>query len=532
MRSIKRAVKVEPGEQVSVSLFQPNLSFEYGGANVGVEIDGRIVREPVPLPFLRGADRYWFRSNSTPGFFSRSILSSARLSNTLNAHAHKSAVGQPQTSPVTRFSLFRGTYKNQPYSYLDVYVFREAPVESWSRHWLGYSSHDGVVLPAAELQAAPPEVIAALWQYVECGGSLLIIGPARVPPNWEKTRTTLDGLVSYHPGFGQCLVTQETDIAKWEPEQWRPIALMWEQSARPLQDVQTADNANRRFPVVENLRIPVRSLFVVMLLFSVLIGPVNIYVLTRARRRIWLLWTVPGFSFLTCAGVAGFMLLSEGWQGQARIEGMTILDEAGQRASSVAWLGLYTPLPPGDGLHFHPDTELTPHLLPRPNEYRSTGPPRTIDWTSDQNLRSGWITARVPAHFLVRSNEKRQEHIRVEKEPDGSLSAVNALGSPISALWVADADGKISTATTIPIDGKTALTPTLKQTTGNGARLREAFAQDWLKLVDTLSAKPEEYLRPGCYIAVLDSAPFLQPGISSATHRASRSVVFGVMKPR
>ena len=60
----------------------------------------------------------------------------------------------------------------------------------------------------------------------------------------------------------------------------------------------------------------------------------------------------------------------------------------------------------------------------------------------------------------------------------------------------------------------------------------EAFDSDWLELVDKLAAAPEAYLRPGCYIAVLDAAPFIPQGLAGATPHRCRSVVFGIGKAR
>jgi hypothetical protein len=534
LRSIKCSAEVEPGEEVPLSLFQPNLPLAYGQAGLQVAIDGRVAREPVPLPLQHNRGN---RLLSVPApaseMFSRSILAPSHLTKELDANVYKTAIGQPPFSGQSPFGSRGGIWKNKQYHYVDFYFFHEAQVSSWSNHWLSYSGYDGVVLRAADVEAISAEGKAALWQYVECGGSLLIVGSFAVPSGWNKTRTELDGLTTgYYPGFGQCLTTQEANIGKWEPEQWRLIATMWDQSARPWRDVQTRNEANRRFPVVENIHIPVRTLFLVMLVFAIVIGPVNIHVLTRINRRFWLLWTVPLVSLLTCAGVVGFMTRSEGWQGQVRIEGMTILDETTQRATSAGWLGLYTPMTPPDGLHFHHDTEVTPHLLVPPNEFR-TGSPRTIDWTrNDQNLRSGWVTARMPSHFLLRCSERRPEHLVVNREKDGSLSLLNALGAPIGSLWLADREGKIHTASAVEVGAKTTLAPTTRQAAGKGARLREAFSQDWLRLVDTVSAAPEEYLRPGHYLAVLDSAPFFPQGLRSAALRPSRSVVLGIMKTR
>jgi hypothetical protein len=537
LRSMKRTVEVQPNEKMSVSLFQPSMDWGFGNVDMQVEIDGRTAKEAGIVPYKRNRGYWMVRDTARPpDLFSRSILTPARLTGQFRSNAFKSTVGKPPFVGNSPFGMTSGTnypYKGKlvDYSYPHLYFFHEARVTSWSRHWLGYSGHDGVVLAEADLKAFRPRERAALGQYVECGGSLLILGSFRAPAAWNRTRIQLDGMTTYYPGFGQCLVVQETDINKWEPDQWHVIAAMWDRSARPWEDVQTPSDAQQRFPVVENIRIPVRTLFVVLLIFSLMIGPLNIYVLTRSRRRFWLLWTVPVVSFLTCAAVAGFMILSEGWQGYARIGGMTILDETTGRASSAGWLGLYPLTTPEGGLHFHTDTEITPHLRPERQGYR-TGSPRTIEWTDDQILRSGWVTARMPAHFLVRSSERREEHLDVSKETDGSLTVVNALGVPIVSLWVADAAGKIYTASDISAGGKATLTATARNAAGTGARLREAYSKDWLRLVDTISAAPEEYLRLGCYLAVLDSAPFFQTGLRSAVMRPSRSVILGIMKAR
>src|SRR5262249_8531219 len=133
-----------------------------------------------------------------------------------------------------------------------------------------------------------------------------------------------------------------------------------EKTSLPWRQPPTAATAAAVFPVVDDQGIPARGLFVVMLLFAVVIGPVNIYVLSRHQRRIWMFWTVPVISALTSAGVLGYMSLSEGWQSHERTQGITFLDQASGRAATLGMVGYYTPLVPRDGLHFGPDTELTP----------------------------------------------------------------------------------------------------------------------------------------------------------------------------
>ena len=62
-----------------------------------------------------------------------------------------------------------------------------------------------------------------------------------------------------------------------------------------------------------------RGLLLVVLLFAVLIGPANLFILSRKRRQIWLFWTVPLLSLLASVSVFGYAAFAEGWTGFARI---------------------------------------------------------------------------------------------------------------------------------------------------------------------------------------------------------------------
>jgi len=278
---------------------------------------------------------------------------------------------------------------------------------------------------------------------------------------------------------------------------------------------------------VENLTVPVRGMFVLMLVFSIAIGPVNLYVLARKRRRLWMLWTVPVISLLTCLGVLGYMYASEGWDAYVRSEGITVVDESAHQATTLGWLGFYAPLVPSDGLNFSQQTELTAQLRGGQNWPRS----RTMDWSLDQHLVSGWLTARVPAHFVVRSTERRLERVLVRKRPDGMYVMTNGLKADIHDIGFMSQSGKVYAADNVAAGQEAALTP-------GGASLppakidslREIYKGEWLKGIRDAGKNPETLLRPGCYVATLDSAPFMEPGLRQAGHRQGYSVVFGVMK--
>ena len=450
----------------------------------------------------------------------------------------RSAVGMPMGPPPgwmggsSRTGSFGepGPYFNKPYQYYQMHFFQAVSdqLEQWSKHWLGYSSYDGVALSGALLDAAPRDVQTALWQYVECGGTLLVLGQAKLPESWERARGTTSTFADYSPGFGRCLMTAKSPD-KWNPDEWRLVTGMWERSLGAWQQVRSPTDANKEFEIVQGLAIPVRGLFVAMVLFVVVIGPVNVAWLSRWKRRIWLLWTVPVFSLLTCAVLVGYMIATEGWYGYVRAEGITVLDETSQRAATIGWLGYYCPTTPAGGLRFGMETELTPHLNIRGGPYRGHQA-YAVDWSNGQHLYEGWITAKVPIHFLVRNNEKRAERITVRKSDDGSLALVNSLGADIKTIWLAGANGRIHTASDVRAGPEVKLQSTDQEAGGKMNKLNEAFGGTWTRWAEYMIDHPAEYLRPGCYLAVLEDAPFLEQGLRRTQSRRLRSVVFGIMK--
>src|SRR5262249_38958353 len=155
----------------------------------------------------------------------------------------------------------------------------------------------------------------------------------------------------------ECLISPDRDSASWTAED-RWSALHWGQTPFPFRSRQLSD-LNRALPPVDDLSVPVGGLFALLVGFVLVIGPANVYVLAYMRRRIWMLWTVPLVSLLTCVGVFGYMVFSEGLQGHSRACGITILDESERRATTLGRATFYCPMTPSDGLRFSAETEVT-----------------------------------------------------------------------------------------------------------------------------------------------------------------------------
>jgi hypothetical protein len=520
---VRRSVDVAPSSTATVSVF---IRVNGVGGVWRVTIDGERQREAVNVDTSR---------------------TSAWISHSQNAFYLLSSRDVEKMGLMNEASVVEG-FKNASGENEVAYLSYKSPTSEWSGNWVGYSGFDAVAITAAELREAPDAVRSALWRFAECGGSLLIIGAWEIPPQWRSRRVLSieaeeegvgawkkvwlplpETAQTYNVGFGQATMVDAAAVTSLLPAHWKAVKLSWKNSRPTHEDDRYGDivDINNAFPVVDRIGIPVRGLFVLMLAFVVVIGPINLIWLARRRKKIWMLWTVPVIALVACLAVTGYALLGEGVSATSRLESFTILDESSHRATTVGWTAFYAPIAPREGLHFSYDTELA-MVAPYHWRYRGGGADRTIDFSNDQHLDSGWVTARVPAYFKFRKSETRRERVTVRRSGD-SISVVNGLGADISAFWLADRDGKIYSAKGVRAGAEAKLSLASFGIVENKAGLRGLFtAGEWLGEMKAAERAPQRYLAPGCYLAALDTSPFVEEGLKGVETRKTRTLVYGV----
>jgi hypothetical protein len=415
----------------------------------------------------------------------------------------------------------------------------ELPSAQWSENWISYTPFDGILLSASDFTAMPPAVATALWRYAECGGQLVIFGEATPPDPWSKMeKDSVENGRIYGVGLGQCFVFPKETISTVPNSAAKAIADTFAEAARYWDALPDENGAASAFAVIDNAHVPVRATVLVMLGFVVLIGPVNLIVLSRMKRRVWMLWTIPAISFATCLLVFVYSLLREGVTPTFRCQGITMLDQSNHRATSVGAMAFYCPLTPGGGLHFGYETEVTP--LVQVWNYGPFGPSgtrREMDWTQAQNLERGWVSARVPAYFHLRKSETRRERIEIEHNGN-ELSIVNGLGADISRLWLADESGNVFI---------------IMENVGAGKKAKLSPFHDYSKVSGRLGPKglfkelgytvqahsegrnTADFLVPGSYVAELKENPFFEKALNGKTKPASaqgNSLVFGILETK
>lgn len=410
----------------------------------------------------------------------------------------------------------------------------ESPVSEWSADWLAYTPFDAVVLSASDMTALSPSVFAALGDYLNAGGNLVLLGHPDLPAAWHpvQQKRLADG-TEYGVGFGDCFALATENASNLESQTVGVLRSEVLDTARYWQGLPgDAGAANSMLPVVENLRIPTRGITLMMLAFIVVIGPVNMIYLARINRRTWMLWTIPAISLLTTLLVFAYSLVREGITPDTRIAGVTLLDQASHFAATIGGEAFYCPLTPSGGLHFDYGTEVTPLV---PSGFDRSGTPRDVDWSQSQHLAHGWVSARVPAQFHVREAGTRRERIQLIRE-NGRLKVVNSLGAPIKTIWVADRDSKIYQAENVDA-GQMAgliLSPVSDPADPAGKFAAAALLHDltYAAHTDALGANVGRYLLPGTYIAELNGNPFLENGLgraSSPQRTRASAVVYGIL---
>jgi hypothetical protein len=489
--ALSRSVAVAPGATVTVSL--PQCGIVLQGSEAAIAVDGRRQREPLRVNLeSHGIGRYMRGSNEAATL----ILTSR-------------GVPFPAPGEEDPFAVARA----------------EQDVCEWSAEWLAYTRYDGVAVSAEEVERMPPPVRQALVRYVECGGSLEVVGPWKPPQDWQKADHYTGPTQTYAVGFGVCFVGPNRAVG--DPAH-SPLLKHAGETAIPFREIRSVEKANREVPVVEDIRVPVRGMLILMLAFVVVIGPVNLLLLGRLNKRIWLLVTVPALSLLTGVLMFGYSVVSEGFKGHCRMLTLTLLDETTGRATSLGWAAYYSPLATREGLHFSYQTELTPQIAEDEYSYGGYAAPsggRTVDWTQDQHLASGWLAARVPVHFMFRKSEVRRERLAVRTDADGKVTVVNGLGVPIKKLALADREGRVHRAENIAAGAEVAMKAWDRSAADFS--LRNAYKGAWQPLIVAMAAEPHEYLKPLTYVAVLDASPFTDNAMPAADPINSLAVVYG-----
>ncbi|MCA9113617.1 MAG: hypothetical protein KDA79_00925 [Planctomycetaceae bacterium] len=337
----------------------------------------------------------------------------------------------------------------------------------------------------------------------------------------------------------------------------------WEWGNRHGFDARAPSDSFLAF-LIPNIRgVPIYAFMVLMTLFTVLIGPVNYFVLWKRKQLYLLISTIPIFAFVTSITLFGWSTIAHGFGVKARARSLTVLDQTARTSVTTSRLALFAGVTPSSGVQFSPETAVYP-IWPSADTFQQG----TIDWTSTQHMPSGWLKSRTRTQLLTVRHREQRGRLDVGTAANGSLPVANGLEWPLRLLFVRTGDGRLFRGADLAAGGSLALEAVDESSLRD---LRDELNEFPLKVPDYLaghsfqnsgvwmggyrrnweqlqaasmlnysSSLMEQQLtplqqpvpkldaiEPGSWIAVLDASPDLEYGVEEVSESASLHVVIG-----
>ncbi|MDT8389808.1 MAG: hypothetical protein RRC34_04790 [Lentisphaeria bacterium] len=297
----------------------------------------------------------------------------------------------------------------------------ETPVDTWIPDWLAYSPYDAVAISLTEYDGIRQNPMGkALNDYTLAGGTLHIFGAS------EDTASVI--------GFGRRVLHTAAAPVDLTPNAMKALYGDLKTYARFWCEKENTVNLHRYFPILADLKLPFRPFLISMFIFAILMGPVAVFILAKANRRIWLLWIIPLFSGCTAAFVYIFSIASEGSESTTLARGMAFLDQPSKTSVAVNRVAYYSPRRI-KALRYPTHTEVS--FQNQDWSYSGRG---NLTWANEQLLTDGWMQSRIPAYFQTRSVAPLRERVKLIREND-KLYVLNGLSVDLT-LFRVNVDGE------------------------------------------------------------------------------------------
>jgi hypothetical protein len=394
-------------------------------------------------------------------------------------------------------------------------------------NWLGYTSLRAVIIGPAEWEQLNDAQKSALLTWTAAGGDLFFV----------------DGdLRALFPGEQQPVAAAATDTGDRAPRGYffgrihRPTSASVAAdglqqvltAAQKLQDANWALPANSardwgmiaargfRLPIPGIDGVPVRAYVTILILFSLVIGPANFWLLRRARQPVLLVLTAPLISAIFVVLLTGYVVAGEGFAVRGRAVTVTMLDQVRNQASTRSSASLYAAgMAPSGGLRFPRHAAVFP-IGPDGTGARDR---QLLDLTAAQHFSSGVIEARSPTNIEQITFRTARERLNFNREA-GGMTVVNGLGATVTTLFYREGATVYSLSGPLSAGGKA----TLKAGSSlvDDAKVVPPAMPLSSRLVHLFEHQPD-----GSYLAVLERSPFWEPGVPAVVEQDSFHLVIG-----
>jgi len=343
----------------------------------------------------------------------------------------------------------------------NTYKFASHTFDQLAEEWAAYSCYEWVVLSLDE--GMPPKAkLDALFAWVRTGGRLVIGGadpravlrdrPADAQwftADYKVRPQGPDKYDAFHFGFGSVVLVPAPQLPDElmentrmrRPEALVAISVYQGRTWTPGSESTGESGTDRvRDSLVGFGELPLRGLMVLLVVFALVMGPVNFWWVKRSRKPMLLLVTVPAISIVTSVGLALFGIFSQGLDIKASTRSYTFLDQPNRTATTAEVRRLFAGSSPGAGLRPEAGTMVFPAQGEDESGFRR-GQIFTQDLTQGRVLGGDYIPVRKPTMQLILSD--RSTRLRLDVTALGEqVEVANALGGTVERLMLRDLIGE------------------------------------------------------------------------------------------
>lgn len=564
LQNLVGTVEVPAGQSAQLSLILPPV--QMADVTATVRIDGRTEKTPLSISIHTShCDPYYSYRSGAMGHYPYVHSSSSGISNPSHimvgrkcTTAFRDLFASGPSSTTSSSSPPAGTPTSLPGMPApgmgmavpvvpiprEIMIWgAESDADQWSDQWVAYTRFAAVVLEASEMETVPGStpVGKALHRYVETGGTLCVLGASwEAPQEWTEVHSSSD-YTQWNAGLGNVyLLKKSAESSEDAVEMVRKRLFSRVDAWCNAMQMDTGAFSNTRqlstssLPVSASVGVPIRWISVLIVIFAILIGPVNVYVLSLKNRRIWLLWTVPVISLIASGLVLGTNILREGFIRNTSISSATILDQRQGEAISLGVLGFYSTFTPSGGLVFESGTEVIPMTE------RSIARGNIVSYPGgEQNWVSGWVQARVPTYFAFRKAAPDIRRLEFQWEQNNP-TVVNHLGVDLKDFVVCSPEKDFYEVNNIAAGEKVTLKKSTKFATSSSSSMQAIQGTDNMTVFMTTMRRFENWPTigkavsnftpsPGSYHATIQGKdnPFIEPGISGMKSYENHSIIIG-----
>lgn len=204
--------------------------------------------------------------------------------------------------------------------------------------------------------------------------------------------------------------------------------------------------------------VPLMAFLGLITLFTILIGPVNYFLLWRRKQLYLLVLTIPLIALVTSVSMFSYSMLAHGFDIKSRVRAVTILDQGNRQAATIARVAMHAGVAPADGLQFDRQTAVLP-IWPMDSEFDMG----VVDWTDNQGLQSGWLNSRTRTQLYVSQNQSMRGRLEFRGAGTNAVSLANGLEWNLRHLFVQTDEGLFYTETLAAGEEATLLPATNQQ---------------------------------------------------------------------